>query len=111
MVWDGNQDLLKFEQQVTLQGGAYAADLAYWKDITNTWIPVPYITSPIPGDTSTFQSFRADPDAADVPDDASIGDFGARWAWIVRRQLPAYQTWSAANPTIDIPKLLRGGYK
>jgi hypothetical protein len=70
-----------------------------------------YITSPIPGDASAFQGFRNNTDAADVPDDASIGDFLARWAWIIRRQLPAYTTWSAANPTIDIPKLLRGGYK
>jgi hypothetical protein len=112
LVWDGNQGLLKFEQEVTLQGGAYAADLPYWSDVTNTSNPfIPSLTSPIPGDDSTFQTFREAADAADVPDDASIGDFAARWAWIVRRQLPAYQTWSAANSVIDIKKLLSGGYK
>jgi len=46
-----------------------------------------------------------------VPDDASMGNFAARWAWIIRRQPPAYKSWSAANPTIDIDKLLRGDYK
>ncbi len=43
--------------------------------------------------------------------DASIGDFDARWQWIIWRQLPVYKNWSAVNPVIDIPKLLRGGYK
>ena len=95
--------------------GAYAANLPYWKNLTNTWIPfVPALSSPIPGDPgdhNSFQSFRVANDALDIPDTASIADFTARWAWIVRRQLPAYQPWSNANPTIDIPKLLRGGYK
>jgi hypothetical protein len=111
LVWDGNQGLLKFEQQVTLQRGAYAADPAYWKTLTNHWNWfVPPVYSPIPSDPSTFQSFRIDTDAADVPDDASIGEFNARWAWIVRRQLWVYRmNWS--HPTIDIKKLLSGGYK
>ncbi len=65
--------------------------------------------SPIPGDDSTFQSFcDEDPDVAD---DASIGDFNARWAWITQEQLPAYKVWSAANQEIDVPWLLNGGYK
>ena len=111
-VWHGNQVLLKYEQENTLQLGAYAENLAYWRQITNTWNPgIPSLTSPIPGDTDTFQTFRRKDDAADIPDDASIGDFDARWAWIIRRQLPAYRPWSDANPAIDIPKLLRGGYK
>jgi len=40
-----------------------------------------------------------------------MGNFAARWAWIIRRQLTGCKTWSAANTTIDIDKLLRGDYK
>ncbi len=62
------------------QTGVYATYLGFWENVTNTWnILVPPISSPIPGVDSIFQSFRVDPDAADVADDASIGDFGARW--------------------------------
>jgi len=44
--------------------------------------------------------------------DTSFGNYNARWAWIIQRQLPVYQNgWSIANPTIDIQKLLAGGYK
>ena len=93
-MWNGNQDLLEFEQRVTLQNGAYAADLPYWRNLTNTRLPIPSAYSPIPGDASTFQSFRTADDAADIPDDASIGDLPSRWAWILRRQLPAYIGWS-----------------
>lgn len=60
---------------------------------------------------SVFQDWRRSLVATDIPDDASIGDFEARWAWIERQQLPAYQDWSNANATIDIAKLLRGDYK
>lgn len=43
---------------MTLWNGAYSADLAYFKQLTNTWVPgIPESDSPIPGDTSTFQSF------------------------------------------------------
>ena len=116
-VWDGNQGLLKFEQQVTLQTGAYAADLPYWKNVTNTlnWF-IPAISSPIPGDDSTFQTFRAQAGVKDqngdpIAPDVSLGNFNARWAWIMQKQLPTYKPWSVTNPLIDIPKLLSGGYK
>jgi hypothetical protein len=111
-VWAGNERLLRFEQEVTLQNGAYAADPKFWYDLTNAWTPLGYLAempSPIPGDASVFQTFRTQ--YADVPDDASIGNFDARWAWIIRKQLPAYKTWSAANRTIDVRLLLNGGYK
>ena len=109
-IWNGNRILVQYEQQVTLQEGAYNADLAYWNNVTNTWnLLVPAISSPIPGYTSTFQQFRAQ--SPIVPDDASIGDYQARWTWILLRQLPAYMnTWSPNNLQINIQKLLSGGY-
>ncbi len=96
--------------EVTLQNGAYAADLPYWHNLTNHANPfVPSMPSPIPGDNTTFQSFRAaDPN---VTNDASIGEFEARWAWITRKQLPAYKVWSDANQAIDVAWLLNGEYK
>lgn len=112
LVWKGN-----FEQQVTAQSSAYARSLAYWKAFTNTQIPgIPALTSPIPGDNSTFQTFRATANVKDqngnpIASDVSIGDFNARWAWIMQNQMPAYMTWSAAHPEIDPDTLLRGGYK
>ena len=71
---------------------------------------------PIPGDDSTFQSFRSMPNLKDqngapIAPGVSVGDFNARWAWIIQKQLPAYQRWSAANPAIDVRTLLAGGYK
>jgi hypothetical protein len=58
-IWNGNRNLLQYEQQFTLQNGAYNADLAYWKNVTNTWNPaIPAITSAIPGYTTSFQDFR-----------------------------------------------------
>ncbi len=125
LVWDGNQALLRYEQRFTLQNGAYIADLAYFNKVTNSQIPltntqipmIPALTSPIPGDDSTFQSFRAttnvkDQDGNPIASNVSVGDFNARWAWIIQKQLPVYQnTWSVANPTIDVRKLLSGGYK
>mgnify|MGYP001031795084 CR=1 FL=1 len=85
--------------------------------MTNTWNPaVPPLSSPIPGDDSTFQSFRAkagvmDEDDKPIAPDVSIGDFNARWAWIVQEQLKYYRPWSDAHQIIDIKMLLSGGYK
>mgnify|MGYP001139180556 CR=1 FL=1 len=85
--------------------------------MTNTWNPaVPPLSSPIPGDDSTFQSFRAtagvkDEDDKPIAPDIGIGNFAARWAWIMQKQYPVYQAWSNANQTIIIKKLLSGGYK
>jgi len=117
-VWQGNTELLDFEQRVTLQNGAYAANQAYWAQLTSASMPVTGLVapmpSPIPGDNRTFQQFRVDENqdgTDDVSDTASIGDFSARWAWITQKQLPAYQAWSGANNRIDVKKLLDGGYK
>jgi len=113
LVWDGNEALLKFEQEVTLQNGAYAANLPYWADLTNAYAPLygylAPISSPIPGDDSVFQTSRGR--FPNLPPGASIGDFGARWSWIEFQQLPAYMAWSGANPAIDVNKLLNNGYK
>ena len=67
---------------MTLQNGAYAADLAFWRNVTNTWNPlVPNLASPIPGDDGTFQSFR---DVAGVTDEngrpIAPDARGNRWA-------------------------------
>jgi len=113
LVWDGNETLLNFEQKVTLQNGAYAANLPYWADLTNAYAPVygylAPISSPIPGDDSVFQTSRGR--FPNMPPGASIGDFAARWSWIEFQQLPAYVAWSGANPAIDVNKLLNNGYK
>jgi len=113
LIWSGNERLLRVEQEVVLQGGAYAANPVYWSSLTDASVPgVGYLApmpSPIPGDDSVFQTFRNEDPA--VPDNASIGDFSARWAWITSKQLPAIKVWCAANPNVDIQTLLNGGYK
>lgn len=75
-----------------------------------TNLPVVTLASPVPGDTSTFQSYRqaGDPDA---PPDASFGSAAARYAWFYNRMLPAWQVWRATHGAIDLQKLLNGGYK
>jgi len=112
LIWSGNERLLRVEQEVVLQGGAYAANPAYWSALTNASIFGSYLApmpSPIPGDDSVFQTFRTEDPS--VPDDASIGNFDARWAWITSKQLPAIKTWSDANQQLDVARLLVGGYK
>ena len=109
LVWNGNEALLKFEQQITLQTKVYDVAADYFKDLTNTNNPfIPAMRSPIPGDNVSFQDFRETD--ADVPDDASIGDFSARWEWIIDRILVGWRNWDETNGLIDIDKLLKGGY-
>jgi len=120
LVWDGNIGLLDSEQRVIAQNGAYAAHPAYWVNVTNSLLvplgAIPALTSPIPGDPSSFQTFRATPGVVDedgrpISSTVGINDFNARWAWIIQRQMPAYKTWSNATPQIDVKLLLKGGYK
>ncbi len=105
LVWEGNTDLLQHEQEVILQD-ILAQNLPLWREATDAFNAIP---SPIPGHQSTFEEYCGiDPN---VPDDASIASFGARWAWTTNALLPAWQAWDINNVTgIDIQHLLNGGY-
>ncbi len=87
-----------------LQNGIYTGHLGFWSNLTNTWnILVPPITSPIPGDDSTFQ---------EVAGDASFLSSAWKVKWFTDEMVPAWKKWRLEHPgDIDVPTLLRGGYK
>src|SRR5690606_22110464 len=67
LVWEGTLLLAKVEQDVTLQQ-VLSRDSQLWVQAT-AWKKV---TSPVPGDDSTFQQYRLDDPF--VPDNVSFGD-------------------------------------
>lgn len=121
-VWEGVLLQLRVEQGKTLQA-ILDRDPELWRKATQAQD----LTSPIPGDDSTFQQYcEIDPF---VPDDLSFGDgrtFGdpnggpfargtARYLWFKNRMVPAWKdggdSWRKLNGLIDVNKLLNGGYK
>lgn len=98
-VWEGNQGLLRYEQEVTLQQGVYDQNRHIYQRLSSgiTGLVQP-LSSPIPGDPSTFQDY--------VPG-GDIGDFNDRWRWIEDSMLPAWRaredglTFSLYQFTLD----------
>jgi hypothetical protein len=78
-IWQGNIELLKFEQERVLQPGIYDAHAGLWQEVAG-WVP-----SPIPGQVETFGDFHAG---------GNIAVFADRWRWIERRMLPRWQMLS-----------------
>jgi hypothetical protein len=90
LIWQGNAELLKYEQEVVLQQAVYTPRKDTWREITN--IPVIFeIDSPIPGDTVSFQDY-AKLHAGGATSD--IGDFSQRWDWISNSMLPRWRALS-----------------
>ncbi len=70
------------------------------------------ISSPFPGDTSTFQDYRVNPDGNNprIPADATFDQVEHRLTWI-RSRIPKYRGgWRATYDYIEITKLLNGDY-
>ena len=101
-IWKGNGLIVLVEQTETIQA-VFNKDLGLWKTPTDLWWSpgVGKITSPIPGDTSTFQ---------DLYPGASFADGWRKYTWTVLVMVPAFQRWQQTNPSIDTGKLLNGGY-
>ena len=99
-IFSGSTIFGQTEQEVTLQA-ILDKDLPLWANAT-TFIAAPWIKSPIPGDSSTFQSFAPG---------VSFGDGNARYNWFAAKMVPAWRVWRQNNATINIQKLLSGGYQ
>lgn len=110
LVWQGNNRLLEHEQNIVLQNSIYNQSLHFWDTLSNSWNPViPPIASPIPGHNVTFQDYR--PTNPNIPNNASIANAQARWAWIINSVVPAWMQWSNNHQgALQAATLLSGGY-
>jgi hypothetical protein len=89
-VWTGNAQLLRYEQEFTLQEGVYDHQRRTFKRLSSevSGLVAP-LTSPIPGDPVTFQDHHSWGD---------LGDFDDRWSWITESMLPA---WREHEPALQ----------
>jgi len=115
VVWEGVDGLVDVEQRVPLQR-VLDKDPALWRRATNNFgrhiSKVAMISSPFPGDTSTFQDYRVNPDGNNprIPADATFDQVEHRLTWI-RSRIPEYRGgWRAMYDYIEITKLLNGDY-
>lgn len=93
-IWEGNKELLKYEQEVTLQKGIYDFFRSFFTKVSSrsnlaNKFGLPLLESPIPGDKSTIH---------DISKDADIGKFEDRWKWIKKYMLPAYRKLETNHP-------------
>jgi hypothetical protein len=77
-IWAANGGLLRYEQDITLQGPIYDQHRELFKRMS------PLMDSPVPG----AAPFRGD----------DIGDLDQRWDWITSDMLPAWQRLDADDP-------------
>ena len=96
-ITDGNALLVEVEQTETVQA-IFNKDLGLWKTITEYGYD---IKSPVPGDTSVFQT---------VYPGVNFADGWTKYLWTVNYMLPAFQQWRQNNTVIGIKTLLNGGY-
>jgi len=115
VIWEGVDGLVDVEQRVALQR-VLDKDPDLWRSATDNLgrhlHKVFMISSPFPGDTSTFQDYRVNPDGNNprIPADATFDQVENRLTWI-RSRIPKYRAgWRATHDSIDIPKLLNGDY-
>lgn len=89
-VWEGNRQLLVYEQSVTLQKGVYDQHSKAFKDMS--WLAdyAPWmLKSPVPGHDVAFTEC--------VPG-GNLGAFDDRWKWIDTSMLPAWKKLTQDNP-------------
>jgi hypothetical protein len=89
-IWQGNGDLLQYEQQVFLQKHVYDQSPDTFTRMTDATglLPGGGMPSPIPGGES-FQDYR---DRTDAPGGrADAGDVTQRWDWISNSMLPSFR--------------------
>lgn len=83
LIWEGNTDLLRYEQRTVLQTQVYDPNRRLWQKMSSA--PISWfqkINSPIPGDPNNFNSYV---------DGGDIGSFEDRWRWISESMLPAWR--------------------
>lgn len=89
-VWEGNRQLLFYEQSVTLQKGVYDQHSKAFKNMS--WLAdyAPWmLKSPIPGHDVAFTTC--------VPG-GNLGAFDDRWKWIDTSMLPAWKKFAQEDP-------------
>jgi hypothetical protein len=117
VIWEGVDGLVDVEQRVALQR-VLDKDPDLWRSATNNFVSaslkyrIYMIASPFPGDNSTFQDYRVNPDGNNprIPADATFDQVEHRLTWI-RSRIPKWRGgWRATYDYIEIPKLLNGDY-
>jgi hypothetical protein len=88
LVWQGNEALLRFEQEETLQHGVYDLHREAFR-WSSSWPNMLPLRSPVPGDTADFGTI--------VPG-GDLGEFTQRWRWIHDSMLPTYRHLVEQNP-------------
>jgi hypothetical protein len=85
-VWQGNTELISYEQNVLLQNGVYDPHRHLWRALSQH--PIVPLKSPIPGDNTDFIKYMK----KNFPGVAhDVGDPAQRWSWIGNSMLPQYQ--------------------
>lgn len=103
-VWEGNKLLLRYEQEVTLQGLVYAPDRLLWK-LASGAVFMRFETGPVPN-PARWTYFQETVPFGDV------GDFDQRWLWIDGTMLPLWGSLLNSAPDIvdeDMAALKRRG--
>jgi hypothetical protein len=107
--------LVDVEQRVALQR-VLDKDPDLWRRATDNVgrhiSKVFMISSPFPGDASTFQDYRVNPDGSNprIPAEATFDQVEHRLTWI-RSRIPKYRGgWRATHDSFVIATLLNGDY-
>jgi hypothetical protein len=116
-IWEGVDRLVDVEQRVPLQR-VLDKNPALWQAATNNFVSatvrvrIYMISSPFPGDTSTFQDYRVNPDGNNprIPADATFDQVEHRLTWIRSRIRKYRDGWRAMYDSFEIPMLLNGDY-
>jgi hypothetical protein len=62
------------------------------------------------GETKMSVPFFSSLFSSQVMGPLDIATYNQRWSWITNVQLSDYEAWANANNSIDIDKLIAGGY-
>ena len=115
VIWEGVDGLVDVEQRVALQR-VLDKDPDLWRRATDNVgrhiSKVFMISSPFPGDASTFQDYRVNPDGSNprIPAEATFDQVEHRLTWI-RSRIPKYRGgWRATHDSFVIATLLNGDY-
>ncbi|MDZ4736810.1 MAG: hypothetical protein SGJ07_10740, partial [Rhodospirillaceae bacterium] len=112
-IWQGVEILVNVEQRDLLQQ-VLDKDPDLWQNATDNvgskLSRIFMISSPFPGDESTFQDYRANPDGPAIPSTSTFYDVEARMTWILSRMPKWREGWRATHDFIEIPTLLKGDY-
>jgi hypothetical protein len=89
-VWEGNKLLLRYEQEVTLQGLVYDPDRVLWK-LASGAVFMRFETGPVPNPARWTYFQEAVPFG-------DVGEFSKRWQWIGGTMLPMWDSLLNSAP-------------